>query len=149
MSQLERESFEKAIEYNPRDWYSRSVFADWLEEFGNQSSDDDLAKHHREWNDEKQDAKEWLVELSKRIRTNDDYGDYDTGIHEDQVSYDDLIRIGHEYLDKRKIINVSMNVSNDLYDITFTEFWEKFCLVTGRVTDFEDEYDNKFYRCNC
>lgn len=48
----ERENFLEAIDSDPYDLALRKVFADWLDEFGN-DADHDLAVVQREWTEEK------------------------------------------------------------------------------------------------
>jgi uncharacterized protein (TIGR02996 family) len=74
----DREALFNAVNKDPRDLVARKVFADWLDEFGD-DSDHELAEVHRHWTLEKQASLEWLKwfddELRRECRKYDDLED--------------------------------------------------------------------------
>ena len=61
-----RQQFLDAIKADPYDLKTRKIFADWLDEFGDEK-DADLAAEQRAWTREKQDAIVWLTEYAQYL----------------------------------------------------------------------------------
>lgn len=116
-----REAFEARIAADPRDFHTRKVFADWLEDNGN-DADLDLAAMHRRWNEECQQAKERLEALAARL------SNYYNRTPE-EIAYDDdygVIDMSYE-----KLLGVLKNVNDYEYkegDNAYRYYERAFCL---------------------
>ena len=134
-----RQVFLDAIEADPYDLDTRKVFADWLDEFGD-DSDADLAGVQRAWTREKQDAIVWLTEYAADVRW-----DWD---EEPQrlMTYDELIEAAKAHVSKRKEYHPGYLHMERLYDDN-DEFWPRIELATGEKVADEDKV--AFFGCAC
>ncbi len=130
-----REAFEKIIANDPRDFTTRKVFADWLEQFG--IDEDDLADMHRRWDDETQDAYERLGELAALYEVN-----------YQPLPVSDLIKAMHKHCDSgESSLYLSDDTPAEFYQ-NREQIWKDFAKVTGRSID-EDDVGFGFVRCSC
>lgn len=123
----EKAAFEEAIAENPYDETTRKVFADWLEEHG----DDDEAILQREWTAEKHAAAEAFL---------DDYAS------QCDLSRDELLEIAQTYLAQ----GLGHTLGFDTPDIVWRseDFWTHFMVVTCQPVPDEQRAD-VFLRCAC
>ncbi len=89
-------AFLATIKENPRDWVARKVYSDWLEEHDRVED----ADKQRSWNEERQDALEWIEEFVEEI--NDFAKGYYTYRDTDQEGDD----IGEPYQHEEYVITV-------------------------------------------
>lgn len=124
----DRNALVRAIEANPRDYLTRKIYADWLDEYTDEAEE---ASKQRRWNDECQDAWEWLVEVAST-----------SGTHRDRpITIEDLLNAGHMWLDtlnhKWGPEYWTQDGDEGLRD-RFSDdhqvslFWKNWSLVTGR-----------------
>lgn len=152
----QREVFIQMIKDNPRDFTTRKVYADWLDE----NDEPEEADKQRNWNDEKQDAWEWLEQAARDGGTHceEGYGSYldsDEGEIDEKwrnITVDDLIKAGHNFI-KSGGMDYWTQVGNENLRDTFygpkaVEFWEKWELVTGEYVKEEWKNEGPF-SCTC
>lgn len=118
-----RTNFLLAIAANPLDQSLRSVFADWLEENGQE----DDAKKQREWTHHKAASEQWL-----RIFASENRGDYE------EMIYGAVSGEGYCFGEEDGPQHVRDN----------REFWHHIENVTGKRLDNEHR-ENTFFRCSC
>ncbi len=120
------EGFLKALRENPFDEDLHLVFADWLEERG----EDDEASYHRTWTPERQQAEDFL----------DDYA------AQCWISQEELIQAGHDYLDKGNSFCIGVDTPGVVFQ-NHEDFWRHFETLTGRSVPVEQRV--VFIRCAC
>lgn len=143
---LRRAAFETALQKDPYDHTTRLVYADWLEEFGTQPSDDDLATEHRKWTPEWQKAKEWLADFAQKISQPEYDWATDTEIATNPVTLEELTEAVQKYLDTGERIQLrgdGFGAVNLIYHC-LTEFWENWETYTRTVLG---RYDDPFRCC--
>ncbi len=151
----EKESFELAIKKDRYDQETRLVYADWLEEHG----EDDEALIQRKWTPEYQRSEDYLRNYAARINYKEAYGPYrdDDEISEEEkregdnyhtvVTYEQLLEGAEEYLEgAESSIYLNFDTPDFIYEER-EEFWKHFAVVTGR--DVEEHERGTFFRCGC
>ncbi len=169
-------SFLEAIKTNPRDWDTRKVFADWLEE----QDEIQEADEQRRWNDEIQNAWEWLENLAKEGgRTCVNYSEHCASYNRDKgictvdqiwkdITIQDLIQAGHDYIDSKGREWWVQQGAEELRDLMYQPgvkecYWKNWSLVTNRPLpkldlgaedpDWEHEYEfdglGNPFSCTC
>lgn len=129
-----RKAFEMAIEENPYDETTRRIFADWLEEFGDQPNDDDRAVIQRAWTREKYDeAKQFLHDWAKETY-------YYAGI-------DSFIEFLEDLLSGRKS-GLPFETS-DLRDMIDNGLWDYYEIYTGNPVNRDTTEELRYVRCSC
>lgn len=128
----EEQAFLNAIEDDPRDWDTRKIYSDWLEDQDRLQE----ADFQRQWNDERQDAKEYIENLS------------------DNWSYDEIMETLDRVYDAgeptREDWERGFGLSQDIYPGTkeFDDLWKAWSLVRFKeVTDDVKERD--LFICPC
>lgn len=140
---LIQEQFVKAITDNPRDWTARKIYADWLDDH-DQPED---ADKQRNWNDEKQDAWEWLEKFASEGGT--------TNFNERAITINDLIDAGNLFLDSGEYHDTwcqegDENLSSMMTSLkTRIEFWTNFEKVTGRNVEDKIKQQGRPFSCSC
>jgi uncharacterized protein (TIGR02996 family) len=130
----EKAAFEAAIKADRYDQATRRVFADWLEEHGL----DDEAAVQRSWTPRKQQAEDYLRDFAAELSL-DPHGDEDDEeerVTYDEVTYEELLRVAHAFLDGDPNAHISLGF--DTPDRVWEEaekFWEEFEIATGRKVD--------------
>jgi uncharacterized protein (TIGR02996 family) len=124
-----RKAFLDAIKADPYDLKTRKIFADWLDEFGD-DRDADLAAEQRAWTKEKQDAIVWLTEFANDL----------------EMSYEDLMEATDAYLKKGHGYCLPFETPDRLYEDN-DKFWQSFELATGQSV--VEEKKGMFFRCAC
>lgn len=138
----EQQGFLDAIKQNPRDFVTRKIYADWLDEHDFPEE----AQKQRNWNDEKQDAYEWIGNFGRIIGSDTDYYD-ESDYKRENISADRLIELAIDRLDGGSdAIYLSFETPEESYTMN-TEFWQKIKIITGR--DIEDDHYDNFVRCGC
>ena len=127
----ERGAFLAALAANEDDVTTRMVYADWLDERGEHEE----ADRQRKW----PAAKAWLVRFAKKYSP--DPGDS----YEEPISYEMLIRVGHEGLAEGEIIGGYSLC--DALDAAGRDFWRNWSIVTG-VPGPAPTADRR-YGCSC
>jgi uncharacterized protein (TIGR02996 family) len=108
--QHEKEMFLAALRANRHDAITRKIFADWLEEYG----EDDLAVIHRRWTPAKEHAAEaWLRHYAAEC----------------EMSYEELIDAARRYIANGAGYCVGVMTPDIVFDGA-GEFWEHFDVVT-------------------
>lgn len=138
-SELEvRQQFEQAIEKDQTDLASRLIFADWLDEHDMC----ELARWHRSWTPEREEARKYLVELAE------DAWFYWSEEELGASKFNHLLRIvrqaiadGELTLDSDHAMDVLNEAKRAGKLISAWEAW------TGEEAD-EDAWDVRFY-CSC
>lgn len=102
-------NFLQALDENPDDINLRLVYADWLEEQG----EDEEAARQRKF----PAAKEWLVRLSAAVS---DWG---------SVSYETLIEFGRQVF-KHGAVDFLNAALGQALEANSQEFWKNWCIVT-------------------
>ncbi len=152
----EREAFVAAIKKDPYDQTTRLVFADWLEEHG----EDDESLFQRNWTPEYQRSENYLRGYAARINYKEAYGPYlrdDDEISEAEkkagddyhtvVTYEQLLEGAAEYLEgAESSIYLNFDTPDFIYEER-TEFWKHFMIVTGREVEIGQQ--GMFFRCAC
>lgn len=151
-----RESFLKQIKENPYDEHLRKIFADWLEENGD---DDEAQEQRRRATVEWQQADKWMHEFAAKCgETCTDYG-YD----QDEsswipITYDNCIQAGYNYVKHGDyLVQHGDDSARNLMsyeDNNKIKFWDNWRIITGEeVTDEEldGEYgrDTAPFSCSC
>lgn len=130
-----KEEFLKQIKENPRDLLLRKAFADWLDEFGD-DSDADEAVVQREWTVEKQDAIELLEEVAAEC----------------EIDVPTLIEAAKTYAETGERYCLNTDTPDSVYDKN-VEIWKAISLLTGRsfAGHEEDNFieEGNFFRCAC
>jgi uncharacterized protein (TIGR02996 family) len=124
-----RQAFLDAIQADPYDLRTRKVFADWLDEFGD-DKDADLAAEQRAWTREKQDAICWLTDFAKDL----------------EMPYEELIQAANVHIKGGGVYCLSFDTPDRVYTDN-DEFWQRFELATGEKVAAEDKV--AFFRCAC
>jgi len=153
MNQTERLIFLAHIRDHPRDFSSRKIFADWLDEH----DEPEEADKQRGWNDEKQDAWEWLEKCALGCSRYTPFHQEDGESHStgDEVSIEELITAALRYLDTGEPCPLPMN--SDSIGADGAMFWKNIELVTGRKYTLPPPPDEDIYygqgdgmfRCAC
>jgi uncharacterized protein (TIGR02996 family) len=148
-----REAFVKKLEENEDDTTTRLIFADYLEENG----EDEEAQRMRKWDA----AKQWLLDA---VASNEEsYSDYDSddaeaGSYWDEVyhiGYAQLIEFGHVGANAQGIARETarLNCGNNEHMSDFLnnhedEFWENWSIVTG-VPAPKNGKEKAWFGCAC
>lgn len=123
----ERQAFLAAIKDDPADLTNRLVFADWLEENG----EDDEAEFCRHWDIHKyQEAEEFLRYFASEV----------------EMEYNRLLSAAERYLRTGDDVTLGF----DTPDVCYAEmdrFWESYHIVTNVKKD-EDAWGG-FFNCSC
>lgn len=125
-------AFKTAIEANPRDWDTRKVFADWLEDNGF----DDEALEQRNWTEAKQSGIEWLTKFAS---------DNDITYEEAILAGRDLVKYGNRYIPGDG--NMSPQEAMDDEE-TREGFWKHFESATG-IEVSEKDKEERAFSCSC
>jgi uncharacterized protein (TIGR02996 family) len=125
----ERQKFLDAIKANPYDLKTRKVFADWLDEFGD-DRDADLAAEQRAWTKEKQDAIVWVTGYAESL----------------DMTYDELIQAANDFLEEGDVYCLPFDTPQRVWDNN-ADFWQCFEQATGKTVADEDR--GMFFRCAC
>lgn len=155
----EFDQFQKAIEANPYDASLRLVFADWLEEKG----EDDTATWHRTWTPERQKAEEWMKEFADKCGStcvNYAHRNPDETYEEEvwrKITYGDVVEAGREYINSLGrdmfVQQGDENARNLMDDATTELYWNNFQLLTGidpkPVLDDKKYYARQPFSCSC
>jgi len=120
--------FLAAIKADRFDAATRKVFADWLEDHG----EDDEAVIQREWTAENQRAAEQYLR---------EYAD------ECEITSGELIEAGHAYLDDGDCLGIG-TMTPDVAMGSQEEFWGHFMVVTGRPVP-AGKREDCFVHCAC
>jgi uncharacterized protein (TIGR02996 family) len=138
------QEFLLAISANPRDWYARKVYADWLNEQGR----DDEAEYHRGWDDAKQDAVEFMTCFAAEVVT--EFYDNVTN----PVAVEEVMQAARDYLKD----GTSVCLSGDGFraegafsdDDVREEFWRHFGVLEGcEVLDHVRKTPGGPFMCGC
>ena len=138
----ERQAFLKAIEENPYDFTTRLIFADWLEEFG-EDKDYEEAVWQREWTPEWQRSKEWLENYADELSRRDTPGEYDFSI-----TLEELIETATNHLND--FVGGTIYLPYDTPDMVYEnhdEFWKQYAVYTKKNLD--NINPGTFIRCAC
>jgi uncharacterized protein (TIGR02996 family) len=138
--QQQREAFLAAIAADRYDTATRLVFADWLEERG----DDDTATEQRrmatrEW----VEADKWMHEFAGQLGS----ADWDGR----DIDYDDCIRAGHDaHRHGDYFVQQGGESAQDtMYEGNNREdFWRCWSIVTG-VPVSEEQREHSVFSCSC
>jgi uncharacterized protein (TIGR02996 family) len=148
-----RQQFLDAIEADPYDLATRKVFADWLDEYGDEK-DADLAAVQRAWTKEKQDAIVWLTEFAAELNAEmkeivaeyaEEFGEEISG--DDQFTYQELIEAASAYVKNGKEYYLPFDTPERVFTDN-DEFWRMFELATDQKVADEQKRDT-FFRCAC
>ncbi len=143
----ERQAFLDRIKEDPYDFTNRLIFADWLEEFGEDRDHEEALEQRRKATPQWKEAREWILHVYLPLLCFNDTG---YGRHgEDDPTLETLTAAAHEYLDTGEsgTLYLSFDTPNSLRGLS-EEFWKQFETYTGRRLD--GEYDRgTFVRCSC
>jgi len=134
-----RQEFLKAIEADPYDLQARKVFADWLDEYGD-DQDADLAAVQRAWTKEKQDAIVWLTAYAEDLGC-----DWDEDLQQG-MTYDELIEAATDHVKDGQGYCLPFDTPDRVYEDN-DEFWRNFELAIGEAV--AEERKVPFFRCAC
>lgn len=132
----ERDEFLAAIKANWTDFELRGIFADWLEERGEEAE----AAEQRGFEKRFKEAQQWLADFADRIGGPGWYGQ-----RQEEFGYDELMKAATNYLETNECLNMG---TNDAYldeHHNREELWKNYSIVTGR--EVEDKF--LFFRCAC
>src|SRR5438045_3487668 len=126
-----RNAFLSALAENEDDTMTRLVYADWLEEQGEHEE----ADRQRQW----PAAKKWLIQFCEQHNRWPDHGIYPDDSGDDDVwriSYQDIIRLGHQALEKpdREYIGFSCGNNESMCNalrVNSASFWKQWSIITG------------------
>jgi uncharacterized protein (TIGR02996 family) len=144
----EREQFLRALARNEDDDTTRFVYADWLEEHG----EDDEAERQRKY----PAAKRWLQEFRKRINYeggewDDESGEWKgNGDYEHPHSYEAVIQAGYQAVSKEGYCFAS-DEGADFFrgdQADREDFFRNWSIVTGVAVPEEVVEDPNFH-CSC
>ncbi len=140
----EQTVFEQMIKENPRDFTTRKVYADWLDE----NDMPEEADKQRGWNDSKQDSWEWLEDFADKggvtwIRDESPYSTREITIQDLLDAGYGWVRDGQSWTQEGDEELQAMMYGNDKED-----FWRHWSNVTGVQIDDDIMSDNPF-RCSC
>src|SRR5438270_9977350 len=110
-----RKQFLDAIKADPYDLKTRKIFADWLDELGDEK-DADLAAEQRAWTREKQDSIVWLTEYAQYL----------------EMPYEELIQAAHAAINNGEAYCLPFDTPDRVYEDN-DKFWESFELATGET----------------
>lgn len=137
-----RQIFLDAIAADPYDLHTRKVYADWLDEYGD-DRDAEEAVVQRAWTRDKQDAIVYLTAFAERLG----HTDYDG--YTFSISYEELISAAHNKInDKRDWYYYTLPY--DTPEFVYEEndkFWKSFELATG--VEVEENKKRNFFSCAC
>jgi uncharacterized protein (TIGR02996 family) len=134
-------AFFSKIQKDPYDLDTRKVYADYLEEEGD-DSDYDEAAIQRAWTKEKQDSIEWIKDYVKTIQT---------GYREDSelseytysMTYERFMAAAREWVDNGDYLCFNGITDPDLDP----DFWHHYEIATGETVD--PEAKRHFFTCSC
>jgi uncharacterized protein (TIGR02996 family) len=124
-----RKAFLDAIKADPYDLKTRKIFADWLDEFGD-DRDGDLAVEQRTWTKEKQDAIVWLADYARHL----------------DMSYEELLQVANDYVNHGEGHCLPFDTPDCVYTEN-DEFWQRLELATGKKV--ADKKKHPFFSCAC
>ena len=140
-----RQAFLDAITADPYDLHTRKVFADWLDEFGDEK-DADLAVVQRSWTKEKQDAIVWLTQYGSELGSEWDEDEDEDEYKPRAMTYDELIEAANAYITKGEDYCLPSTTPDRVYEDN-DEFWRRYELATGEKV--AEEKKSTFFRCAC
>lgn len=150
MSDVERQrqGFLKALLKDEDDAVTRAVYADWLEEHG----EDDEAQRQRDW----PAAKEWLVSFARECgETN--IAKESGGCNWHAITYQDVVKAGNDWIDDREwFVQCDSEDARNMMHESRGSYWRNWVVVTGRPLppDFLKSLDEEWestapFTCYC
>jgi uncharacterized protein (TIGR02996 family) len=143
----DREMFEKALCETRYNHDLRRIYADWLEE---QGEDDGAAWQRHCATSEWKVADRWLVEFARSLggtggqgEAEEDYGSW----HE--ITLDELVQIGRDWLENGEYVQLGSEHARDLMhdDTVRLKFWECWQAWTGEYV--ADDQKGVVFSCSC
>jgi uncharacterized protein (TIGR02996 family) len=131
----EKAAFFAMIRADPGNNDTRLVFADWCEEHGEL----ELAGMLRGA------SETWLREYAHKFKAEASY--YDDEDYGYELSYDDLIKAAHAYLDHGDYRGLGFMTPDHVWADRI-EFWKHFEVMTGRAVP-DDQKEATFFSCAC
>jgi uncharacterized protein (TIGR02996 family) len=121
--ETERRAFLEAIEKDRYDKELRLVFADWLEERG---EDDEAVEQRRRATEEWKEADQWMYEFAKEVG----------------LTYEECIQAGYDLG-----LSTGSNFDPENYDYP-DRYWTNWEMITGKEVDEDYKIDMPF-SCSC
>lgn len=151
----ERAAFLAAIKHDRYDTLTRLAYADWLEERG---EDDEAAEQRRQATPVWQEADRWLHDFAAKCgETAENYGiaydDWDR-LEWRQITYDDLIKAGHDYVREEDFfVQSGSDTARDLMQEgdNYESYWRHWETVTGCTRKAPGRYESRSapFSCSC
>ena len=144
LSEEQQRAFLAALHADPEDWDLRLVYADFLEEQG----EDEEAARQRAY----RTAREWMNDFARKCY---DYDDYDVDATAVPWSFEDVVQAGIDHVESGDVLVQygSEKARNLIFEDEFRDaYWKNWEIITGkRFVPDEDGYprDGRPFGCSC